>query len=208
MDLNSCEKGKIKLKRINASFYQKTLTPPSEKTVEKRIKQYIKDKTLRIIVNPKTNELVKGYTYYTVAKKLNLKTVPVYFLDAHPGNFGHRIPEEVRKNVLIRDNYTCYICGDKLEENSTSTLNEISLDHIIPVTSGGLTDESNLKCCCNFCNQVKDDRPLTPQLKTQITLYKKYCKENNLKKLSRKYRSALGIKSFNDFIASLNERTV
>jgi 5-methylcytosine-specific restriction enzyme A len=58
------------------------------------------------------------------------------------------IPKAVREYVLQRDNYQCRSCG------ATAAL---SIDHIIPLASGGSNDMSNLQTLCSRCNSRKQD---------------------------------------------------
>ena len=51
--------------------------------------------------------------------------------------------------VARRDNNTCKICGKILLDR------EIELDHIIPYSRGGTTDEGNLRVTCFECNRKK-----------------------------------------------------
>ena len=57
-----------------------------------------------------------------------------------------------RKNVLIRDNYTCCYCG--------SSKGPMTVDHVIPKNKGGEDTWENLVCACDRCNNKKGDRPL------------------------------------------------
>ena len=67
-----------------------------------------------------------------------------------------RIPYQTRalsrKNVLLRDRYTCQFCGRVLPAH------ELTLDHVIPRSRGGHTDWDNLVACCHRCNNLKGDR--------------------------------------------------
>lgn len=56
---------------------------------------------------------------------------------------------KLRFSVLHRDNFTCQYCG-----RSAPTV-KLVVDHVIPVSSGGLTVESNLKTACEECNLGK-----------------------------------------------------
>ena len=60
-----------------------------------------------------------------------------------------RIPPEVRKYVFERDRYQCKSCG------KTKLETELTIDHIIPLASGGANDISNLQTLCGACNQQK-----------------------------------------------------
>src|SRR5450759_6020037 len=57
-----------------------------------------------------------------------------------------------RKNILMRDRYTCQFCGRSLPAS------ELTLDHVIPRSRGGHTDWDNLVACCHSCNNKKGDR--------------------------------------------------
>jgi 5-methylcytosine-specific restriction endonuclease McrA len=67
-----------------------------------------------------------------------------------------RIPHQSRalsrKNILLRDRYTCQFCG------STFPAGDLTLDHVIPRSRGGRTDWDNLVACCYPCNNLKGDR--------------------------------------------------
>ena len=58
-----------------------------------------------------------------------------------------------RKNLLIRDKYTCNYCG-KNEGN------DLTIDHIIPVSKGGEWSWTNLTTACAKCNNRKGDKYL------------------------------------------------
>jgi 5-methylcytosine-specific restriction endonuclease McrA len=68
----------------------------------------------------------------------------------------HRIPHQTRalsrKNILLRDRYTCQFCGRVMAAG------ELTLDHVIPRSRGGRTDWDNLVASCHPCNHRKGDR--------------------------------------------------
>lgn len=70
-----------------------------------------------------------------------------------------RIPSRVqvvsRKNLYARDNYTCQYCGKELPAK------DLTLDHVVPRSRGGLSRWENLVACCKSCNHTKGDR--TPE---------------------------------------------
>jgi len=70
-----------------------------------------------------------------------------------------RIPHQTRslsrKNILIRDRFTCQYCQRTL--GST----ELTLDHVIPRSRSGETAWENLVACCHDCNNRKGSR--TPE---------------------------------------------
>jgi 5-methylcytosine-specific restriction endonuclease McrA len=67
-----------------------------------------------------------------------------------------RVPSRVqtlsRKNILIRDGYTCQYCGEKFASG------ELELEHVIPRARGGLSIWENLVAACRNCNARKGDR--------------------------------------------------
>jgi len=55
-----------------------------------------------------------------------------------------------RRNVILRDRFTCAYCGTRS--------NPITMDHVIPRSRGGKTDFDNCVACCRACNQKKGAR--------------------------------------------------
>ena len=70
-----------------------------------------------------------------------------------------RIPHQTRalsrKNILMRDRYTCQYCQRVLPSS------ELTLDHVIPRSRSGETVWENLVACCHGCNNRKGNR--TPE---------------------------------------------
>jgi len=54
-----------------------------------------------------------------------------------------------RKNIYWRDKYVCQYCGDKFRHS------QLTLDHVIPKSRGGLGGWENLVTACMCCNQKK-----------------------------------------------------
>ena len=69
-----------------------------------------------------------------------------------------RIPHQTRalsrKNILLRDRNTCQYCGAILNAN------EMTLDHVLPRSRGGLSTWENLVACCHDCNRRKGSQLL------------------------------------------------
>jgi 5-methylcytosine-specific restriction endonuclease McrA len=60
-----------------------------------------------------------------------------------------------RKNVLLRDGYTCQYCGRRFPSS------ELTVDHVIPRSKGGRTSWDNVVAGCRRCNVRKGNR--TPE---------------------------------------------
>lgn len=57
-----------------------------------------------------------------------------------------------RLNIYTRDKSTCQYCGKRFSKS------DLSLDHIIPRSSGGRSTWENIVCCCATCNRKKGGR--------------------------------------------------
>jgi 5-methylcytosine-specific restriction endonuclease McrA len=69
-----------------------------------------------------------------------------------------RIPHQTRalsrKNILLRDRNACQYC------NIVLTAGELTLDHVVPRSRGGLSTWENLVACCHNCNRRKGNQML------------------------------------------------
>jgi 5-methylcytosine-specific restriction endonuclease McrA len=67
-----------------------------------------------------------------------------------------RIPHQTRalsrKNILMRDRYTCQYCLKTLPSS------ELTLDHVVPRSRSGESSWENLVACCHHCNNRKGNR--------------------------------------------------
>ena len=64
---------------------------------------------------------------------------------------------KLRELIKENDNYTCRICQNSIE-NEPNLLLEI--DHIIPLSKGGMTEVENLQTLCWKCNRRKGTKIL------------------------------------------------
>lgn len=64
---------------------------------------------------------------------------------------------KLRTLIKERDNYTCQTCTVSINEHPLILL---EIDHIVPVSKGGLSTEDNLQTLCWKCNRTKSDKIL------------------------------------------------
>jgi hypothetical protein len=57
-----------------------------------------------------------------------------------------RVPDSLRAAVLVRDGGRCRKCRRS---------SNLEMDHIIPISKGGKSEESNLQVLCRRCNRTK-----------------------------------------------------
>lgn len=88
------------------------------------------------------------------------------------------ISKGLRFNVFKRDSFQCVYCGNR----PPSVLLEV--DHIIPVSKGGLNKIENLVTSCINCNRGKSNKELSEvpksvlddEKKEKLSQYKEYIK--------------------------------
>lgn len=65
---------------------------------------------------------------------------------------------KLREFIKKRDNFTCCVCGNSIYREPSLLL---EIDHIVPVSKGGCTEENNLQTLCWKCNRTKSNKTLT-----------------------------------------------
>ncbi len=88
----------------------------------------------------------------TTNKKIR---VPKIIILAKYNKVPQRRPRLSKRNIWLRDNFTCQYTGKRIKKS------EGNIDHVIPRSKGGKTDWSNLVIACKEINQLKADR--TPE---------------------------------------------
>jgi 5-methylcytosine-specific restriction endonuclease McrA len=64
----------------------------------------------------------------------------------------HRVVRFSRRNVMLRDRYSCQYCGKSFSSSA------LTLDHIVPLSRGGGTEWENVVTACKMCNVKKGNR--------------------------------------------------
>ena len=59
-----------------------------------------------------------------------------------------RFPAFTRFNVFLRDRFTCQYCGER---------EDLTFDHVVPRSKGGVTTWENVVAACSACNLRKAD---------------------------------------------------
>lgn len=65
-----------------------------------------------------------------------------------------KISPEARAAVYERDNYRCRICA---------STEDLTIDHVKPLSKGGSNKRSNMQTLCRDCNQDKGDGKAVPR---------------------------------------------
>lgn len=90
----------------------------------------------------------------TDAESLTIK-VPAVAVVSKPVRVSRTSVRFSRRNVCLRDDFSCQYCGARLPEQA------VSFDHVVPRSRGGRTGWENIVASCYPCNAQKRDR--TPE---------------------------------------------
>jgi 5-methylcytosine-specific restriction endonuclease McrA len=66
--------------------------------------------------------------------------------NAHQRGYCSQGWKAARREVLLRDNYQCQMCGAVVHGKRAH------VDHIVPKSQGGSDEVSNLRCLCVSCH--------------------------------------------------------
>lgn len=67
---------------------------------------------------------------------------------------SNSIPDDLRKKVQESFHYRCAYC----QSSQQYVLGVLEIDHIIPLSLGGTSDETNLCLACRLCNNYKSNQ--------------------------------------------------
>lgn len=114
----------------------------------------------------KTTDINNAFQFQSVAKAINgmkkakVKTKNYYVLDTLSQRIlwkrdkngkivRKRYSEDTRKLIYLNASGRCELCGREI------LLDDMTIDHIKPLSMGGADDVSNLAATCFQCNQFK-----------------------------------------------------
>jgi 5-methylcytosine-specific restriction endonuclease McrA len=78
--------------------------------------------------------------------------VPEVILLTRYGRVPPRTVKFNRRNIYLRDSYTCQYCGARPARE------ELTIDHVLPRSRGGRSNWENVVLACQGCNARKGDR--------------------------------------------------
>ena len=103
--------------------------------------------------------IVNYYDKVVHSPSFNMKLPSVIALKSYIRPLSN--PNFTRFNVFLRDKFSCQYCGSK---------KELTFDHLLPRSKGGITDWGNVVTACSNCNVKKGGRLLK---KSGMTLFQK-----------------------------------
>jgi 5-methylcytosine-specific restriction endonuclease McrA len=96
-------------------------------------------------------EVVKEYDREVRSVSTRIKVPAVIRLLRFVRN-NHSAVKFSRRNVFLRDDYSCQYCGGRFEPK------HLTCDHIVPRSRGGMTEWTNIVTSCIYCNLKKGDK--------------------------------------------------
>jgi 5-methylcytosine-specific restriction endonuclease McrA len=102
--------------------------------------------TIKAVFMDRVN-IVEEYDRVVHSPTLEMRLPSVVSLKTYVKPSRH--PAFTRFNVFLRDRFQCQYC------NCTMTANELTFDHVIPRSRGGLTTWENVVTACSPCNLFK-----------------------------------------------------
>ena len=97
------------------------------------------------------------------------------------------VPDSLRYRVLKKSKHRCELCG------ATKYDRPLDVDHIIPRSKGGKSDESNLQVLCSKCNRSKSNKDDTDFRETEFLDKEKGCLFCEKVKQVAKHKSVFAI---------------
>jgi len=125
-------------------------------------KYFGKNPTLKLDASWKPIEIINSYKGFTMCYTDRAKAVKYYYEDIPSVIVLHKYIRKrplflncTRKNVFWRDKNVCQYCAKWFEYK------ELTMDHVIPKSHGGLKIWNNIVTACHKCNSKKSNN--TPE---------------------------------------------
>jgi len=112
----------------------------------------------------KVTDREQAQDFYSVERAVNQrmktpgKCAGYYYIDTESKAYKRKTKikrkiysDEERKIIYNKSNGRCELCGQRL------LFEEMTLDHIVPISMGGADDMGNLQASCFACNQFKSN---------------------------------------------------
>ena len=96
-----------------------------------------------------------------------------------------------RRNLFLRDGHRCQYCHVALPAH------ELTTDHVVPRSMGGITSWDNVVAACGPCNRKKGGRTPT---QARMALRKKPAKPRHLPALAAQLRHSSPPEAWRDFL--------
>lgn len=137
MEENDMKKMNKQVLILNGDYQPLTRFPLSLQSMKKVLKALLRDSITVVKEYDETitikNKVIHLPKIVVLKKFINLSFIPRFS----------------RRNVYLRDNYTCQYCGKKF------SYYELTYDHVIPRKLGGETKWDNIVTACKSCNGKK-----------------------------------------------------
>lgn len=142
----------------NTGFNIKKFNKVEKKLLEKEKYKDVYNITVKVIV---WYSSPKGQNNYSKNRTLQYEELSQLYMEWKKTN-GYKISarferavinNDIRYEVLKRDNFRCKICGMSAEDGI-----KLHVDHIIPVSKGGKSTMNNLQTLCERCNLGKSNK--------------------------------------------------
>lgn len=166
---------------LNGDYQPLSKYPLSLNTVKKVMKSLLKGRI----------SVIKEYDDTIAIHNRRIRLPKIVVLKKYI-NVNH-IPKFSRKNVYLRDNYTCQYCGKHFNAD------ELTFDHVHPKCLGGRTTWDNIVTACRECNSKKGGKTLEES--HMKLLHEPFIPTMGL---LEKNSQAMGCKSYKEWYDELN----
>lgn len=166
-------------KEIKVLLLNQSYEPLAGIPLRKAIKHIVKNKAE--VLHYDNRKINYGNGYYSIPVVIRL--ISNEYVNAHKFE-----PRYNKKGIYRRDNYTCAYCGQKFKDR------DLSIDHIVPKSKGGINSWTNCITACKKCNSYKADFSIE---ETKMYLrFKPYIPYNSIFLNCREYLSNIWWKKY------------